>query len=246
MLTACRRAASRAVTTKDSSTSARPSVVDRVEVAVERGRHDADLLGHLTQRQRHQAGVLEQVERRVEDRPAGALLALAARLGAPGHALDHVRHATGERMCTDVLQGRSTPAMIREVGARDSDRRHHSDRPTDPGCPAPRRVTPRRLRAGLTLPDSPRRTRRHVPMSDHIGNAEIRKDAVQSTGRATTSTVGQVAEHAWSPPSVTWPRPSAASGPTSSRSGTRRARPATQHDPGACTGHATAPRGGAW
>ena len=78
--------------TNDSSTSASPSDLDRVEVAVERGRHDADLLGDLAQRQRDQAAVLAEVERGVQDRATGALLALAARL----------RHASQSSWCTCV------------------------------------------------------------------------------------------------------------------------------------------------
>ena len=53
-------------------------VLDRGEVPVERGRDDADLLGHLAQRQGHQGRVLGECERRVEDRAAGALLLLEA------------------------------------------------------------------------------------------------------------------------------------------------------------------------
>ena len=56
--------------------------LDRVEVPVERGRHDADLLGHLAQRDGGQAAVLAEREGGVEDRAAGALLALDAALGA--------------------------------------------------------------------------------------------------------------------------------------------------------------------
>ena len=52
--------------------------LDGVEVAVERGRHDADLLGDLAQRDGDEAGVLGQPEGRVEDRPARALLARLA------------------------------------------------------------------------------------------------------------------------------------------------------------------------
>ena len=55
--------------------------LDRVEVPVERGRHDADLLGHLAQRDRGQAAVLAEREGGVEDRATGALLALHPRLG---------------------------------------------------------------------------------------------------------------------------------------------------------------------
>ena len=54
-----------------------PEGLDRVEVPVERGRHDADLLGHLAQRQRDQAAVLAEGQRGVQDRAPGALLALA-------------------------------------------------------------------------------------------------------------------------------------------------------------------------
>ena len=46
-----------------------PERLDRVEVAVERGRHDADLLGHLAQREGDQAGPVGERQRRVEDRP---------------------------------------------------------------------------------------------------------------------------------------------------------------------------------
>ena len=51
-------------------------ILDRVEVPVEGGRHDADLLGDLAQGQRDQAAVGAQVERRIENRSASALLAL--------------------------------------------------------------------------------------------------------------------------------------------------------------------------
>ena len=52
-------------------------LLDRVEVPVEGRRDDAHLLGHLTQGERDQAAVLAQLERCVQDRPTGPLLALA-------------------------------------------------------------------------------------------------------------------------------------------------------------------------
>ena len=72
-----------------------PEVVERVEVAVEGGRHDADGAGDLAQRERGQGLLVGELERGVEDGAAGLLLALAAGLG-------HAPHANDAHVCTDT------------------------------------------------------------------------------------------------------------------------------------------------
>ena len=61
-----------------------PEQLEGAEVAVERGRHDPDLLGHLAQRDRREVGVGGQGEGGVEDGAPGALLALGARRPVAG------------------------------------------------------------------------------------------------------------------------------------------------------------------
>ena len=84
-----RRAASTRSEANDCVDQREPELVERGEVPVERGRHDADLAGDLAQRQRRQAAVVGEPQRRVEDRLPGALLALlpgSPRAGSPGQS----------------------------------------------------------------------------------------------------------------------------------------------------------------
>ena len=75
-----------------------PERLDRVEVSVEGGRHDPDLLGDLAQRQRGESAVVGEVECRVEDGASGALLLL--------HPRDRHRHARRLSVRARLFSGR--------------------------------------------------------------------------------------------------------------------------------------------
>ena len=102
-----------------------PEVLDRVEVPVERGRHDADLLGHLAQGQGDQAAVLAEVERGVEDLPPRALLALTA--GLAGRPATPETGSTGRltdcTMPTRVMPGPCGWTFVHRGGPVDRGRR---------------------------------------------------------------------------------------------------------------------------
>ena len=91
--------------------------LDRVEVAVERGRHDADLLGHLAQRERAQAGLVRRA--RAPRRGSRAGCAPCARRGSPGarsarHAAMRVggRYASGAPGCARGSRDRVEGAAV--------------------------------------------------------------------------------------------------------------------------------------